>query len=101
MSKQRKTADAIEIIDRRYYQNNPDRQAALAEAAANDPLVYQNDFLGWTALADDHLAICTIVIAMAVASYSREEGPSGHHIDGRWLDSGLARLLCRLLAALG
>jgi ribosome-binding protein aMBF1 (putative translation factor) len=34
--KKRKTTNAIEIIDRQYYQGKPDRQAALAEAAAND-----------------------------------------------------------------
>jgi ribosome-binding protein aMBF1 (putative translation factor) len=36
MSKKRKTTDAIEIIDRRYYRGKPERQEALAEAAAND-----------------------------------------------------------------
>jgi len=37
-SKRQKTADALEIVDRRYYQGRPDRQAALAEAAANDEI---------------------------------------------------------------
>jgi DNA-binding XRE family transcriptional regulator len=37
MAKKRKpTTDAVEILDRRYYQGNPDRVAALEEARAND-----------------------------------------------------------------
>src|SRR5437870_6111307 len=37
MSKKRKpTTDALEILDRRYYEGKPDRIAALEEAEAND-----------------------------------------------------------------
>jgi DNA-binding XRE family transcriptional regulator len=37
MTKKRKpTTDAVEILDRRYYEGKPDRLAALEEARAND-----------------------------------------------------------------
>jgi DNA-binding XRE family transcriptional regulator len=37
MTKKRKpTSDAIEILDRRYYEGKPKRRAALEEARAND-----------------------------------------------------------------
>src|SRR5438094_9191832 len=37
MAKKRKpTRDAVAILDRRYYEGNPDRRAALEEARAND-----------------------------------------------------------------
>jgi hypothetical protein len=37
MTKKRKrTKDAIEILDRRYYEGKPERVAALEEARAND-----------------------------------------------------------------
>ncbi len=34
--KRKPTTDAVEIIDRRYYEGRPDRIAALEEARAND-----------------------------------------------------------------
>ncbi|HVT30871.1 MAG TPA: helix-turn-helix transcriptional regulator [Lacipirellulaceae bacterium] len=33
--KQKKTTDALEIIDRRYFRGRPEREAELAEARAN------------------------------------------------------------------
>src|ERR1700732_1233266 len=36
MTKRKRTKDAIEILDRRYYEGKPERVAALDEARAND-----------------------------------------------------------------